>query len=68
MQVDTEDEECDVTIHGLSTFDCQKVAKKEKLGEFYNPVIATLITSGARLILGAVERILADKVGCASLL
>lgn len=60
MQIDTEDEECDLTVHGLSTFECH-AAKKEKLGEFYNPVIATLITSGARLVLGAVEKILADN-------
>jgi hypothetical protein len=60
MQIDTEDEASDVNVYGLSTFEC-RAPKKEVFGPFFNPVIATLITAGARLILGSVERILANE-------
>jgi hypothetical protein len=58
MEINTEDRQADVTAHGLESISC-RVSKIETLGPQYNPFVATFITSAARLILGAVEAILA---------
>ena len=49
-----EGEEADVEVFGLETFQCH-VEKPEKPGEFFFPIIATLITGAARLMLALVE-------------
>ena len=49
-----EGEEADVEVFGLETFQCH-VEKPEKPGEFFFPIIATLITGAARLMLALLE-------------
>jgi len=54
IEVITEDKPTAVRAYGLSTFDA-KVKKTEEFGEFFNPILATMITSGARLMLAIAE-------------
>ncbi len=54
IEVITEDKPARVRAYGLSTFDA-KVMKTEEFGEFFNPIIATMLTSGARLMLAMAE-------------
>jgi hypothetical protein len=58
MEINTEDKEADVTAYGLETKHCH-VSKVEQFGKQANSIVAALITSGARLVLGIVETILA---------
>ncbi|MBI4177123.1 MAG: hypothetical protein HY516_02045 [Candidatus Aenigmarchaeota archaeon] len=57
IETNPSDEEADVTIHGLESFDIH-VNSIERIGFAYNPIIATLITSASRLILAITETIL----------
>jgi hypothetical protein len=50
----TEDKPAAVRAYGLSVFDA-KVGKTEEFGGFFNPILATMITSGARLMLAMAE-------------
>lgn len=58
MEINTEDKHVDVAAYGLKRVQC-RVEKTEKFGKQSNPFVATFITSAARLVLGAVEAILA---------
>ncbi len=58
MEINTEERECEILAYGLSKMQCH-VNKREKFGDLFNPLIATFITGGARLVLAAVECILA---------
>ncbi|AFU58106.1 hypothetical protein Ngar_c11660 [Candidatus Nitrososphaera gargensis Ga9.2] len=57
IEINTKSEESDVAAYGLSTIHCH-AGKTEEFGYFSNPLVATFITSGARLVLGAVEAII----------
>jgi len=56
MEVNTEDLKTPETVdaYGLSHFR-RKVKKKETFGRFFHPIIGTLLTSGARLMLAMAE-------------
>jgi len=54
IEIDTEDSKCEVDAYGLEHFKC-KVSKKEKFGRFFHPLISTMLTSGARLLLAMAE-------------
>jgi hypothetical protein len=54
IEVNTEDEECDVDVYGLEHFK-SKASKRESFGYFFHPIIATMLTSGARLLLAMAE-------------
>jgi len=54
IEVITEDKLTAVRAYGLGTFDA-KVKKTEEFGEFFKPILATMITSGARLMLAIAE-------------
>lgn len=56
-QINTEKRKSNVDVYGLEYFTTD-VDKIERLGERFNPVLSTFITSGSRLILGLVEAIL----------
>jgi len=62
-QVNTEYRKSKVKIYGLDEFSTE-ISKTEIHGEWFNPILATLITSTSRLILAMVEAILIkhDKV------
>jgi hypothetical protein len=62
MEINTEDKQADVVAFGLEMVKC-RVEKTEKFGKQNNPFVATFITSAARLVLGAVEAILATHEG-----
>lgn len=57
-QINTENQKSKVEVYGLEYFETS-VEKTEKQGERFNPILASLITSGSRLILAIVEAILA---------
>lgn len=57
-QINTERQKSEVDVYGLEHF-VTTVEKTERQGEWFNPLLATLITSGSRLILAIVEAILA---------
>ncbi len=54
IQVVTSNRKCEVEVYGLNHFKC-KAAKRESFGDFFNPIIATMLTSGARLLLAMAE-------------
>jgi hypothetical protein len=56
-QINTENRKSKVDVYGLEYFTAN-VDKIEKRGEWFNPILATLITSGSRLILAIVEALL----------
>jgi hypothetical protein len=58
IQIDIESKKSEVEIYGLESFNCL-INKVEKFGIFYNPIVAVLITSSARLILAITETLLA---------
>lgn len=58
MEINTQDKKADVQAYGLHSIQCH-VSKVEEFGKQANSIVATLITSGARLILGITETILA---------
>jgi hypothetical protein len=49
--------ETDVKVYSNEQF-TSRVRKLEEVGKYFNPIIAVLITAGARLILGIVEALL----------
>jgi len=54
IEVNTEDEPTEAQAYGLDTFQTD-VSKTEELGEFFNPILATILTGGARLMLAMAE-------------
>lgn len=58
MEINGVNEEANVVAYGLEQRKCH-VTRIETFGKQFNPFIATFITSGARLVLGIVETILA---------
>jgi len=55
IEVNTEDLESDVDVYGLGPrFEC-KASKRETFGSFFNPIISTVLTAGARLLLAMAE-------------
>lgn len=59
-QINTESRKGLVDVYGLTHYE-SIVQKIEKIGERFNPILATFITSGSRLILAIVEAILAKN-------
>ncbi len=62
VEVNTENEKTDAEIYGISPFTC-RVEKKEQFGRAFNPILATMLTSGSRLILAMVEAYVHEKNG-----
>jgi hypothetical protein len=54
IEVNTEDQPTKVQAFGLNPF-AAKVNKTEEFGRFFNPIVATMLTAGARLMLATVE-------------
>jgi len=54
IEINTEDSECEADVYGLEDFSCW-ASKKEKFGRFFHPLIPTMLTSGARLLLAMAE-------------
>jgi len=54
IEVNTEDQPTRVQAFGLNPFSA-KVNKTEEFGGYFNPILATMLTSGARLMLAMVE-------------
>lgn len=51
-----------VEVHGLNAFTCE-VTRREEPGQAFNPIMATTITAGARLILATAEALTVQKGG-----
>lgn len=62
IEVNTEDQPTKVQAYGLKPFPA-KVNKTEESGRFFNPILATMLTSGARLMLAMVEAWLQQRGG-----
>ena len=54
IEINTEDSKCEADVYGLEHFKC-KVSKNEKSGRFFHPLISTMLTSAARLLLAMAE-------------
>jgi len=54
IQINSENRQSENTIHGLTSFEC-KSDKIEYSSVHFNPIVATFLTAGARLILAAAE-------------
>lgn len=54
IEVNTEDQPTKVQAFGLNPF-AAKVNKTEEFGRYFNPILATMLTAGARLMLAMVE-------------
>jgi len=59
-QINTISQASESEIFGLDHF-TTKTDKTEKIGERFNPILSSLITSGSRLVLAIVETILAQN-------
>jgi hypothetical protein len=55
IEVITEDKPTIAHAYGLNAFKSKKVSKMEQFGEFFNPLIATMATASARLMLAMAE-------------
>ena len=54
-------EQCEITIHSSTARPYMvETSKNETPGQFFHPLLATLITGAARLMLGIAERVIAD--------
>ncbi len=64
VEIDVEelDEKEKVEVYGLKKFETA-VNKLERPGRMFNPIIATMLTSGARLVLGITESLIKDNSG-----
>jgi hypothetical protein len=62
IEVNTEDQPTRVQAFGLNPF-AAKVKKTEEFGGYFNPILATMLTSGARLMLAMVEEWLQQHGG-----
>jgi len=54
IEVNTEDSKCEADVYGLEHFKC-RASKTEEFGRFFHPIISTMLTSGARLLLAMAE-------------
>jgi hypothetical protein len=54
IEANAEDRKCEAHVYGLEHFSC-RASKKEKFGRFFHPIISTMLTSGARLLLAMAE-------------
>lgn len=62
VEVNTQNEKVNAEIYGISPFTCE-VDKKEQFGRAFNPILATMLTSGSRLILAMVEAYVKENKG-----
>jgi len=62
IQVNSENRSSDNTVHGLTSFECHS-NKTEYPSKHFNPIIATFLTGGARLILAAAECLVSQNGG-----
>ena len=62
VEVNTQNERVNAEIYGINKFTCE-VDKKEQFGRAFNPIIATMLTSGSRLILAMVEAFARENRG-----
>ena len=62
IQVNSENRQSENTVYGLKSFEC-KTSRTEYPSRYFNPIIATFLTSGARLILAAAEKIALQNGG-----
>jgi len=62
IEVNTEGMGENVDVYGLKHFRA-KASKKESFGRYYHPVIATMLTSGARLMIAIAEAWLKEHRG-----
>ena len=62
IQINSENKQSDNTLHGLTSFEC-KSDKTEYPSIHFNPIIATFLTAGARLILAASESLVLSSGG-----
>jgi hypothetical protein len=54
IEINTEDKECEVDVHALEHFKC-RASKEEHFGRFSHPIVSTMLTAGARLLLAMAE-------------
>jgi hypothetical protein len=59
VQLDVEGKSSDLVVYSTKKFETS--GKYEEPGEFFDPIIASLITGHSRLVLGIIEAILARK-------
>ena len=62
LDVENLEKPIEVDVYGLKSFKT-KVSKIERPGAMFNPLIATMLTSGARLVLGIAEALLKNNKG-----
>jgi len=62
IEVKTKDEKCFADAYGLEHLRAQ-ASKKENFGDFFHPIISTILTSGARLLLAMAEAWLTKHEG-----
>ncbi|MGI0100268.1 MAG: hypothetical protein ACREBH_00890, partial [Candidatus Micrarchaeaceae archaeon] len=62
VEVNTENNTNNAEIYGIDSFTCE-VEKKEQFGRAFNPILATMLTSGSRLILAMVEAYVKENNG-----
>ena len=62
VEVNTQNKRVNAEIYGISPFTCE-VDKKEQFGRAFNPILATMLTSGSRLILAMVEAYVKENKG-----
>ncbi len=62
VQINSEKRQSDNIVHGLTTFECRS-DKTEYPSVHFNPIIATFLTAGARLILAAAESLVLRNGG-----
>ena len=62
IQVNSENRQSENTVYGLKSFEC-RTSRTEYPSRHFNPIIATFLTSGARLILAASEKVALQNNG-----
>jgi hypothetical protein len=63
IEINTEDKASKVGVYGLEHFR-SKTSKREQFGRFFHPILSTMLTSGARLLLAMAEMWLNRHGGC----
>jgi hypothetical protein len=62
VEVNTVNEKCKVSAYGLDHRICE-VKKTERFGRAFNPILATTLTAGSRLVLAMVEAFVKERGG-----
>ena len=62
VEVNTQNKRVNAEIYGISPFTCE-ANKEEQFGRAFNPILATMLTSGSRLILAMVEAYVKENKG-----